>query len=138
MLERSLIAVCILLAWANPGSALAQKIQKSPEKQIAEASPEDVDKFMEYMAHLVNQSAPIETDSETTILRALYLQSVRIFSYSVVLSAPIAAQDSARNMKSLFCSGRTNQVLMDKGISFQYSVKTPADSYIITFSKGDC
>lgn len=127
-----------ILFLAFQASAFSQKIENSPDQRFRTMTSEQIDRTMQDMAAAVSQSAPIQTDEWTTILGAVYLKPIRTLNYRVSLSQSRSAQAVAQTMKPNFCAGRTNLALMDKGVSYQYSVTTPRDTYNITFTRADC
>ena len=128
----------VLAIFAVSQIAHAQKIDPDPVATIQAYSPTEIDSHMSAMAQAISVSAPIQADAVTTVVRAIYVKPSRMLVYMVQLSAPISPADAAQSMKSGFCAGRTNLALIAKGVTYQYAVTTPTQTYNITFTKGSC
>lgn len=123
---------------ASAFCAVAQQISQPPEQQIRAMTPEQVDRTMQDMATTINQSVPMVTDRWITVRNAAYLKPLRILNYTVSIAQAYSAQDVAEFMKPNFCAGRVNLALMDRGVTYQYSVTTPAETFSIRFTRADC
>jgi len=56
----------------------------------------------------------------------------------VQLAEALTAQAAAQNLKDGLCKGRSVLAIMGRGVTYQYSVTTPTQSYNITFKRADC
>lgn len=119
-------------------TAVSAQTIEDPIAAIRAMSSAQVDETMQAIAQQTTLAAPLQTDQITTIVRAIYLRQMRTLNYTVQLSRAATPQEAAANMKPGLCRGRTVLALMDKGVNYQYSVTTPAQTYSITFKRSDC
>ena len=117
--------------------ALAQSIS-DPVAEIRVMKPAEFDAFVAAIAQQTTAAAPIQTDAVTTITRAIYLPQIRTLNYTVQLAEALTAQAAAQNLKAGLCKGRSVLAIMGRGVTYQYSVTTPTQSYNITFKRADC
>ncbi len=115
----------------------AQKIN-DPVRDIEAMSMAQVHQHMTAMAKAVNESAPIQADSVTTIVSAGYLRDSKSYGYRVSLAENVPPDVGAARIKATLCTSRINVALMARGVLYIYSVTTPKSSYIATFSYYDC
>lgn len=130
-------AIAAGLGFTLAAPLFAQTIS-DPIAAIRAMSHAEVDDNMMAIAQQTTAAAPIQSDAITTITRAIYIKSTRTLAYTVQLSRAASAQEAAANMKPGLCRGRTVLALMEKGVSYQYSVTTPSQTYNITFKRSDC
>lgn len=118
--------------------AFAQTVHKSPEQEISALPIDQIDQLMAATAATVAKSVPIQADEITQVVGAVYLKPLRTLNYRVRLSQDISSAAAAAAMKPGFCSGSMNKAFMSRGVKYQYSVTTPAQSYIFVFGAKDC
>ena len=106
--------------------------------QVRALTPDGVDETMAAMAQQVTLAAPITADKVTTFERAIYLRQSKLFNYVVKMTESIPPETVAKNTLAFVCSGRTNIAFMDRGVTYQYSVRTPTQSFAISVKRSDC
>lgn len=116
---------------------MAQSIS-DPVAEIGAMKPAEFDAFVAAIAQQTTAAAPIQSDAVTTITRAIYLPQIRTLNYTVQLAEALTAQAAAQNLKAGLCKGRSVLAIMGRGVTYQYSVTTPTQSYNITFKRADC
>ena len=109
-----------------------------PVEQVRALSSAGVDANLAALAQQVNLAAPIRTDDVTTVERAVYLPNHKTINYMVRLSQSLPSQTVASNTVAAICGGRTNIAFMDRGVTYQYSVTTPTDTFAISIKRSDC
>jgi len=131
---RALLAALGLLCT----QALWAQTISDPVALIRAMSDAEVDANMTGIAQHITASAPVQADAVTTIARAVYLPTLKTLNYVVRLSESVPASTAAKRMGESLCKGRTNLAFMDRGVTYQYSVTTPSQTYSISFKRGDC
>ena len=116
---------------------MAQSIS-DPVAEIRAMKSADFDAFMAAIAQQTSAAAPIQTDAVTTVTRAVYLPQMQTLNYTVQLAEALTAQAAAQSLKAGLCKGRSVLAIMGRGVTYQYSVTTPTQSYNITFKRADC
>lgn len=125
------------MLWLGASASMAQTVT-DPVAQVRALSSAGVDANLAAMAQQVTLTAPIRTDDVTTIERAVYLPQYKTFNYVVRLSQSIPSQTLASNTVAAICRGRTNVAFMDRGVTYQYSVTTPSETFAISIKRADC
>jgi hypothetical protein len=123
------------LALAFPSAA--QTIS-DPIAEIRAMTRAQVDASMAEIAQGTTAAAPLQSDAITTIAGAIYIKKTRTLVYTVQLSRSTPPEEAAANMKAGLCRGRTVLAFLEKGVTYQYSVTTPAQTYNIVFKRSDC
>ena len=125
------------VAMACAPAMMAQTIN-DPVAEIRAMKPAEFDAYMAAIAQQTTAAAPIQADAVTTVTRAIYMPQMKTLNYMVQLSQAIAPQAAAQSFKAGLCKGRSVLANMDRGVTYQYSVTTPAQSYNVTFKRADC
>lgn len=123
--------------WLGASASMAQTVI-DPVEQVRALSSAGVDANLAALAQQVNLAAPIRTDDVTTVERAVYLPNHKTINYMVRLSQSLPSQTVASNTVAAICGGRTNIAFMDRGVTYQYSVTTPTDTFAISIKRSDC
>lgn len=135
-MNAKLLALVPML-WLAASTSTAQTVT-DPVAQVRSLSPAGVDANLAAMAQQVTLAAPIQTDDVTTVERAVYLPQLKTLTYMVRLSKAIPPQTVASNTVAAICGGRTNIAFMDRGVTYQYSVTTPAQTFFVSIKRSDC
>ena len=94
--------------------------------QLRTADISVVRRVAKSLAEVMAKNSPQHLDSETVLTGAMFIQEPPIVAVSMIASADMSKRDLEAGAKYLVCSNRLANVLMSRGIKFQYNYRMPS------------
>lgn len=127
-------ALLVILA----SCATSSVSQTAEDRKVLQISVQQMHVEATSFANSISKSAPMQIDSSTKILGAMYISDTKTFFYryqsSVALNLSLAKPAIIRHT----CSSPVRAAYMTRGLTFRHEYLTPVGTAVVEVRRRDC